>query len=247
MPRAYSYLRFSTPDQLKGDSYRRQTQLANAYALQHGLELDSSLTFEDLGVSAYRGRNAKTGALRAFLDAVDAGVIAPGSHLLVESLDRVSRDEILAAQGLFLEIINADITLVTLVDQRAYSRQSVNLNPLELIVSLLTLWRANEESTMKARRLAAAWHGKREKSRLNGQPITAACPAWLRLDKQAGVFSVIPERGRVVERIFSMTLQGMGKMGIAQQFNREKVPTFGKAKMWHRSYVVKILGNPAVA
>jgi DNA invertase Pin-like site-specific DNA recombinase len=66
-PRAYSYLRFSTPDQLKGDSYRRQTQLAQEYARKHSLELDQSLTFEDLGVSAYRSKNVKTGALRFWM------------------------------------------------------------------------------------------------------------------------------------------------------------------------------------
>src|SRR5262245_52339556 len=32
--KAYSYLRFSTPDQMKGDSLRRQTELARRYAVQ---------------------------------------------------------------------------------------------------------------------------------------------------------------------------------------------------------------------
>jgi hypothetical protein len=47
-PKAYSYLRFSTPDQAKGDSYRRQTEAANDYARANNLELDSELTFADL-------------------------------------------------------------------------------------------------------------------------------------------------------------------------------------------------------
>ncbi|HWX07267.1 MAG TPA: hypothetical protein VN065_15685, partial [Bradyrhizobium sp.] len=50
MTRAYSYVRFSTPDQAKGDSYRRQTEAANEYARRHGLVLDTELTFTDLGV-----------------------------------------------------------------------------------------------------------------------------------------------------------------------------------------------------
>lgn len=32
--RAYSYLRFSTPEQLEGDSLRRQTALADSYATE---------------------------------------------------------------------------------------------------------------------------------------------------------------------------------------------------------------------
>jgi DNA invertase Pin-like site-specific DNA recombinase len=91
MTRAYSYVRFSTPDQAKGDSYRRQTEAANEYARRHGLVLDTELTFTDLGVSAFRGANAKTGALGVFLEAVKDGTIAPGSHLLIENLDRLTR------------------------------------------------------------------------------------------------------------------------------------------------------------
>ncbi len=30
--KAYSYLRYSTPEQMRGDSFRRQTALADAYA-----------------------------------------------------------------------------------------------------------------------------------------------------------------------------------------------------------------------
>jgi DNA invertase Pin-like site-specific DNA recombinase len=80
-PKAYSYLRFSTPEQLKGDSLRRQTELSRAYAEKHGLELDESLTFRDLGVSGYTGKNIER-ALGAFIEAVDNKMITPG-HLSV--------------------------------------------------------------------------------------------------------------------------------------------------------------------
>jgi DNA invertase Pin-like site-specific DNA recombinase len=68
---AYSYLRFSTPEQAAGDSRRRQIAMAEKYAADHHLKLDLHLSFRDLGVSAYRGRTAKEGALRAFLDAIE--------------------------------------------------------------------------------------------------------------------------------------------------------------------------------
>ena len=35
-PKAYSYIRFSTPEQALGDSLRRQVQLAEEYARKHG-------------------------------------------------------------------------------------------------------------------------------------------------------------------------------------------------------------------
>ena len=91
-PRAYSYIRFSTPEQLKGDSLRRQLDLSARYAQDHGLVLDEQLTFRDLGISAFDKSNlGSSGKLREFLDAVDQGRVPPGSFLLVESLDRLSR------------------------------------------------------------------------------------------------------------------------------------------------------------
>src|SRR5215470_10547184 len=72
-PTAYSYIRFSTPEQAKGDSLRRQSDLAEAYCRRRGWTLDTSLTLRDLGVSAFRGDNALSGNLRTFLDAIRRG------------------------------------------------------------------------------------------------------------------------------------------------------------------------------
>ncbi|MGN6099182.1 MAG: recombinase family protein [Bosea sp. (in: a-proteobacteria)] len=62
-PKAYSYLRFSTAEQGRGDSYRRQLELAENYCRQKGLDLDRTTTFEDLGVSAFSGKNRRNGLL----------------------------------------------------------------------------------------------------------------------------------------------------------------------------------------
>jgi hypothetical protein len=94
-PKAYSYLRFSTPEQEEGDSIRRQLAVTKAYAKELKLELDESLRFEDKGVSAFRGRNSAEGELARFLECAQVGKVPAGSWLLVESLDRISRNEIL--------------------------------------------------------------------------------------------------------------------------------------------------------
>jgi len=51
--KAYSYIRFSTPEQAKGHSIRRQEELSAAYAEEHGLELDNSLKMTDKGVNLH--------------------------------------------------------------------------------------------------------------------------------------------------------------------------------------------------
>jgi DNA invertase Pin-like site-specific DNA recombinase len=245
---AYSYLRFSKPSQATGDSRRRQLALAEKYAAEHKLTLDKQLSFRDLGVSAFRSQNAKEGALRVFLEAIEHGLVPRGSTLLVESLDRLSRDRIIAAQSLFLLIVQAGVTIVTLIDQRSYSIHSLNENPLDLIVSLVVLMRANEESQIKSERIRATFAEKR--AMLSVRPWSARCPGWLRLDKEHRRFVIVEERANIVRRIFREALDGVGHQTIARQLNEEGVPLFGhgnqRGKLWHRSFVRHLLRYPAV-
>ena len=121
MPIAYSYIRFSSTEQLKGDSLRRQSDLSKNYAEANGLELDTKLNLRDLGISAFDKSNLNKGALGQFLKLVEDGMIARGSYLLVESLDRLSRDKVMDALGIFLNILNAGIIIVTMADNQVYS------------------------------------------------------------------------------------------------------------------------------
>ncbi len=155
--KAYSYVRFSTPEQARGDSARRQVESAIAYATANLLDLDEELTFEDHGVSAFHGKNARTGSLKRFLRAVEDGDVAEGSFLLVESFDRLSRADIWSAMRLLTEIMEAGILLVTLADQRLYSQESISKNPMELMLSIVIMTRAHEESATQSLRLKAAY------------------------------------------------------------------------------------------
>lgn len=244
MTTAYSYLRFSTPEQAKGDSTRRQIELAERYAAEHGLTLDTSLRMTDEGVSAFRAKNVRAGALGRFLRAIDDGMVEPGSFLLVENLDRVSRASPWDAMPIFQQIINAGITIVTLQDGRAWSEAELRENPFRIFESLMVMIRANQESETKSRRLKAVWEAKRRKA--GSIALTSRAPAWLRLDREVSAFVVDEEKASVVNRIFQLTEAGWGQNRITELLNTEGVPCFGGAKHWHRSYVVKLLESPAV-
>lgn len=246
MPKAYSYLRFSTPEQSKGDSFRRQTEASRSYAKRHGLDLDESLSFKDLGVSAFRGKNVQEGALGAFLKAVESGRVRKGSYLLVENLDRLSRDTVRKAFIQFTGILEAGVNVVTLMDQKAYTAASINENPTDLMLSIMSMWRAHDESATKSKRISASWKNKRDKAQSEGRKLTARCPAWLKLDHERNAFVIDKPRAKVVRRIFDMTIEGHGKSVIERRFNAEGVPTFGDSESWHGSYIQKILENEAV-
>lgn len=242
-PTAYSYIRFSDAKQLRGDSLRRQLERSRAYADRHGLKLDESTTIRDLGVSAFRGANRQTGALGAFLQAVDSGKIAPGAFLLVESFDRLSREKPLVALEPFIGLINAGITVVTLIDEVVHSREKYDHEWTGLIVSLAKMAQANEESAKKSDRLSELWKDKHAKT-AHGVIATAKCPGWLR--KEGGEFVLIHERVMVVRRIFEEFVGGTGRGTIALRLNREGIASFGHGQGWHGGTIQKITTNPAV-
>ena len=95
MKKAYSYIRFSRPEQEMGDSERRQLEASRKYAKENGFILDETLT--DRGLSAYHGTHRNKGHLGEFLKLAESGQIPEGSLLIVENLDRLSRQDILTA------------------------------------------------------------------------------------------------------------------------------------------------------
>ncbi|MGY3584565.1 DNA invertase Pin-like site-specific DNA recombinase [Bradyrhizobium sp. USDA 4341] len=151
LPKAFSYIRMSTDLQLKGDSLRRQREASRKYAERHGLELVENVDLHDIGVSAYKGKHLASGAFGRFLEAVRERKIERGSYLLVESFDRMSRQEPIVALKPFMEIVEAGLVLVTLDDERVF-RGKISFE--DLIISIAKMSRANEESARKSDRLS---------------------------------------------------------------------------------------------
>lgn len=148
---------------------------AAQWAESHGLVLDTTLTLHDAGLSAFHQRHVASGALGTFLRAIDEGMISPGSVLVVEGLDRLSRAEPLQAQAQLTQIINAGITVVTASDGREYNREAMRAQPMELVYSLLVMIRAHEESATKSTRVKAQLH--------------SACKRWIAGDKRVKIHS----------------------------------------------------------
>jgi DNA invertase Pin-like site-specific DNA recombinase len=241
-PLAYSYIRMSSEIQLKGDSLRRQIELSEQYAAEHELELVRNFKLHDIGVSAFKGDNIERGALGRFLEAIQAREIPTGSFLLVESLDRLSRQDITSSVSLFLDITNNGVNIATLADNQVYRAGKTDFT--QLIFSIVVMARANEESEIKSSRISAAWKNKRKK--IDQQVLTKTCPAWVRINSDKTGFEVIAASAQVVERIFEAAASGQGSGVITRTLNSDQVPAFGKSHGWLESYVTKILKNRAV-
>jgi len=258
---AYSYIRFSTPDQALGDSERRQVEKAEAWAAAKGVVLDRS--FADRGKSGWKGTNRKKGALGEFLRRIPSpglpipeAPILPGSYLIVENLDRLSREHPLDSIGLVRSIIIAGVIIVILETGQEYSEASVRRDPMQMMGLVFELGRGAGESDRKSKLIKASWE-RRRKDALEGIPLSGQCPAWLKLEgtRKEGSYRIVPERAEIVRRIFDMAVAGYGHRAITNKLNDERVPTWGgkrkpdrkdAPRAWNRRTVHQILLNPAV-
>ncbi|SFN95682.1 Site-specific DNA recombinase [Bradyrhizobium sp. Ghvi] len=252
-PRAYSYVRFSTPEQAKGHSLQRQTDAAQAWAAANKVVLDDELTFQDRGVSGLHGANMETGALGVFLERVKDGTIPRGSWLLVENLDRISRQVARKAVRAIEDIVEAGVTVVDMSDGgREYSAETLDRDPMLFMMMVVRFIRANEESATKGVRVAKAHAARRQKfagPEKITKPYTLRLPAWIRWSAETCCYELIEKRAELLRWMFEMAADGTGVHSIAAHLNDTKEPTWGaggwKARYWHRSYIRKLLTNKA--
>ncbi|EFE6301065.1 recombinase family protein [Escherichia coli] len=181
MKKAIAYMRFSSPGQMSGDSLNRQRRLITEWLKVNSDYYLDTVTYEDLGLSAFNGKHAQSGAFSEFLDAIEHGYILPGTTLLVESLDRLSREKVGEAIERLKLILNHGIDVITLCDNTVYNIDSLN-EPYSLIKAILIAQRANEESEIKSSRVKLSWKKKRQDALESGTIMTASCPRWLSLN-----------------------------------------------------------------
>jgi DNA invertase Pin-like site-specific DNA recombinase len=241
-PLAYSYIRLSTEPQTRGHGRQRQLEQSAAYAEKHGLRLaDDGEPFEDV-MSAFRGAHLRQGKFGRFVERAKSGHIRAGSYLLVESLDRISREELRKSLRVFLDILDAGINLVTLQDEQVYTANDSTLDQFVRFAAHSS--RGHNESFTKSNRLLKSWANKR--ANIHEKKLTALCPGWLRLCPDGKNYEVIEERAAVIKSIFEDTAKGVGTHALVRKLNSAKTPTFGRSNWWHRSYILKILKNRAV-
>lgn len=243
---AYSYIRFSSLGQSGGDSVRRQEEKFTAYCQRKGIK-PAADKFQDKGRSGWKGEHlGDTGELRRFLRLVESGDIPPGSVLVVESLDRLGRQEVEEAFGVFSGILGAGIKIVTLGDGEGAREYVKGGGMVPLIMSILEMSRAYAESQRKSELIGAAMANKQAMARASMAPMGNVCPLWLRLKpgwrshaEDGSAYEEIPERADVVRLIFKWAIEGVpavrgadterrcyGKEFIAKKLNELGHKTF---------------------
>lgn len=263
MPKIWPYIRFSSEEQKKGDSLRRQQDLIDKFAARpeivaEGATIDTSLDLNDLGVSGYTGKNLLQGRFKTFLDAVDSGIVKPGDYLAVEALNRVTRLNPRASLPILLGLLEKGVKIAITDSSLIYTNTG---DITQLYIAIGELQRGYSESQEKGRRVREAWDDKKKRAFATGEIATSRLPLWLRAVKttEKGMVirtvEVIPERVAVVKEIYRLSDTNVGAIATARILTEKGIPTFTRENgrknpnygdFWQPSYVKKILDNRAV-
>ncbi|MEK6259011.1 MAG: recombinase family protein [Planctomycetota bacterium] len=236
--KAYSYVRFSSPEQRKGFSFDRQSEGSIRLCQRHGWSLDDSVRLHDLGRSAFHGHQI---VLKAFVKAIEAGEVETPSVLIIEKLDRLSREEIDDAYNLWRTILRHGVMIATVQPERIYDKSSLN-KITDIMEALLHFMVAHEESQKKSDRAIDNWQRKRKNQETTGKPIAGKRPAWI--DKN---FEVIEDKAETIRLIFKMSIDGHGAKSILRHLNTNKIPNIAigyckRSKVsWNQRYVESLL------
>ncbi|EGR0769199.1 recombinase family protein [Vibrio parahaemolyticus] len=244
MKKAYSYIRYSSPQQASGDSYRRQLAATQAYCDANGYELDTELSiYKELGVSGFKGDQEH---LKQFINDCETGKVKKGSLLVVENLDRLSRQAINVAMRQFLSLLEY-VDIYTLQDKKHYSnndgRDSEN-QLLDIMTSLIIMSRAHEESLTKQKRLKESWANQRKNA--HKVKMSGCYPHWLVRSDDKTEFFVKEDRAQIIKDMLDMCINGLGATQIVRSLNQNierYPPPSPKKEFWVRSTVKRLLSD----
>lgn len=209
----YSYMRWSTDRQSDGSTEARQRAAQEAFCKHYDMTLVEEIT--DPGMTSFRGKNAHEGKLRDFINRAKRGEIPPGSLLLFENADRMSRMQLAHAVPLFFEILGAGLRIGIADRLQVYTPGTLDLGGLMTI--LVDMERANAESKRKSDFGRAGW-AKAHVRMEAGDVTTDKVAQWLEVERIDGErrFKVKEDIAEQIRALFTASLQ----YGVAESCRR---------------------------
>lgn len=243
----YSYNRWSSDAQSKGDSERRQQENAERWCASKGLKMADE-AFTDRGVSAWKGGNQKRELGRLL------NVVKPGDTLLVEDVDRLSRQGWKPASDFLEKLLSKGCRVVTLQNGAEITEETFRTNPGVFLPLIMQAHLAGAENDKKSVRLKASW-ATRIAAVKTGKALNQNLPGWLKWNKESKLITVNNERVATVRRMFKLYLEGRGLVDVSRQLNAEgavrvsrkaKLGGAAIARQHGTSYLHRVLTNRAV-
>jgi DNA invertase Pin-like site-specific DNA recombinase/transcriptional regulator NrdR family protein len=245
---AYLLSRCSTKIQVEhGESLTRQVEAANTWINANYPSWDiSSKRFILAGVSGFDGSSLGLGG---FIDACKSGeIVAKESVLVIEAMDRLGRLEPSTMRELWRDLQKTYGIDIAIVKFGLVVKHDEEIDLGNDIIITAAMHLSREESAQKSNRIKATFDKRREESRKGGKKRTGVCPSYLILNEDRTEFLPVPERVKVLKRMFDMKLtKDLGPDVIANIFNKEGVKPFNdKSENWSRTTVRKYLTSSAI-
>lgn len=256
MRKCFIYHRVSSENQLAGAGIQRQADNLQAYVERMNLLADmdepEATIISDEGVSAFKGKarkaskgvkavkggNLDEGELGRWMEQVRAGMW-DGSALVLESIDRFSRQNPFTVVAYLSEIVNRNITIHDVTLNMLINRSNSAMLPIVTMSSQ----RAYEESLVKSKRIRDGWRRKRESALNHGTIVTNKRPRWIDVEDSKYILN---EKVSIVREIFRLYQTGIGTPTIAKVLNAKGDEWLFDGKQWRGEAVHKILKNKRV-
>lgn len=235
MATAYAYVRFSTVQQGEEgrDSETRQTAPLAAFSKAFDVEIAPDNIVYDRGRSAFDGSNLLKGNLKDLIEKLQ-----DGDFLVVESIDRLTRQRVLVGVDLIQKLLMRGIKLYTTIDKKLYevSDPSRDLETL-LLISVIAK-RANEESETKSVRRKSAYKKAKDAAAATGKVFNKLSPPFgVRFDEVEQKFVELTEEADDIRKIFEL-LKDFGVDETCRRINQ-----ISSRRKWTNRAVFFLLKN----
>lgn len=218
MPAAISYIRFSSDRQKHGTSTDRQEEMVTNWLVRNPDYTRSNLKYKDVAKSGYKGEHIKDGGgFAKLLQAVEAGDIQAGDVVLCEAMDRAGRLESLdMLTKVIAPILYAGVSIITLDDNTAYTKASVNTPQIHLLLAKIQA--AHGYSQALSDRIKSNYATRIKNAKETGK-VKRNTPIWLNSDGEPNE-TVVPW----IKQVFELYVSGVGKNAIANRLRASGVP-----------------------
>ena len=245
MKKCFIYHRVSSEQQLSGgrSGIVRQAENLNLYVerirLLETMDDPEAVILCDQGVSAFKGLNISEGEMGRWIEQVQSGMW-DNSHLVLESIDRFSRQNPFTVVAYISQLVNHNITIHDVSLNLLINRSNSAMLP----IVTMSAQRAYEESKIKSDRIRDGWKRKREAAFNHGTIVTNKRPQWIEIidDKY-----VLNDKVHIVKEVFRLCNEGIGTPTIAKILNAKGDNwLFESGRLWRGESVHKLLKNKRV-
>lgn len=245
---AIIYSRFSSAEQSKGYSLERQQTLGAAFAAEKGWLIETTIT--DEARSAFHGANRLEGSALHQFELEARNGLHRGKVLVVENIDRLSRQGAKAAAQLIWGLNEHGVDVATYHDGTTY-RADDSGDLLDVFKLIMGAQQSHQESVNKSKRTAATARKRDDRIEAGEMDVPIAnMPNWIRVVDGKRV--LIENRTAVLNLIYDLYIDGVGIHRIVTTLHERGIPSWTPPEQlrgnngWFYSHIYRLLTKRAV-